>query len=206
MKRIISLSIVALVTLTIAAQQRIYTTSGETLHGYVAYTTDDFFYFSQDEDLTTLDSIPAKDVYNVVYKNGSFDIITRPEQTQDKGSILSKPLAKIDYDGRKIVSYGGKSISESEWLALAARANADDLYAKGKTLRGVGLPLWASGLGFAAVGAIAMLAGAQNENRKVFVAGEVLAIFGAPLVVVGIPLHCVGNSLQEKSYKTFNAL
>ena len=206
MKRIISLALVAMTALTIAAQQKIYTTGGQTIRGYVVSVTDDYVYYTQKEATEPLDSIQTKEVYNIVYKNGSFDIVTPAKQTTDKGSILSQPKSMIEYDGHKLMSYGGRNISESEWLALASQANVDQLYRQGKTLRRVGIPLWAAGLGFAAVGSIAMLAGAQNNSNSLSVAGESLTIFAAPLIITGIPLHCVGNKKMEKSYQGFNAL
>ncbi len=205
MKRFISLALVAMTALTIAAQQRIYTTDGQTIRGYVVNVTDDYVYFTLKEASEPLDSLLTKEVYNIVYKNGSFDIITPAQQTTDKGSILSQPKSMLEYDGHKIMSYSGKSITESEWLALASQANVDQLYRQGKTLRRVGIPLWASGVGFAVVGGIAMLAGAQNNSTSLYVAGESLTIFATPLIVTGIPLHCVGNKKMEKSYQGFNA-
>lgn len=205
MKRLLTICLMAIAAISIMAQEYIYKTDGTIVRCYILGISEQQVVYAPHHDLAEPhDSIPLNEIYNIVYKSGSYDIITPASQATDKGSILSKPLSQVEYDGYKLVSYGGKSIRESEWLALANKANVDAIYGKGKTLRNVGIPLWASGLGFVAVGGATMLAGYQNGNNKVFVAGETLALFGAPLVLVGIPLHCVGNAKMRKSYEQFN--
>ncbi len=205
MKRILTLSIMAIAAISLMAQQYIYKTDGTIVRAYIIQADEQKVICAKHHDLAEpYDTISLSEVYNIVYKNGSFDIINEAGQVEDKGSILSQPLASIEYNKYKLVSYGGKSIRESEWLALASQAQVADMYGKGKALRRTGIPLWASGLGFVAVGGATMLAGYQNNSNKLVIAGETLALFGAPLVLVGIPLHCVGNSKMQKSYQKFN--
>ena len=206
MKRIITLALMIVTSLTIIAQQRFYTTDGRTLKGYVYQTTDDLFIYSENKDFDgSFDTLQIVDVYSVLNENGSFEIITPTGLVPDRGSIVSQPKGMLQYDGEKLVSYNGKTISESEWLALASGAGVDETYRKGKTLRRVGTPLWAVGVGCIVAGGATMLAGWQNNTKAPVIIGESIAIFGAPLVLVGVPLHCVGAHLKKKSYETFNA-
>ena len=207
MKRILFTMLMAVATTTIMAQQRFYTTDGQIIKGYVVTTTDDLFIYSQNKDFTEpFDTLQITDVYNVLYENGAFEIITPSDLVPDKGSILSKPLGEIQYNNEKLISYKGGTITESEWLALASKAEVDDIYERGKVMRRVGTPLWGVGLGLIAIGGATMVAGMQNDMKTIVVVGESLTLFGAPLVLVGVPLHCVGNHLQKKSYQRFNAM
>ena len=207
MKRLFSIMLMIAASVTLMAQQSFYTSSGQTIKGYVVAMTDDLFIYSQNKDLSEpFDTLEITDVYNILNENGSFEIVTPVDLVPDKGSILSKPLGELQYNNEKLISYKGVTITESEWLALASKAEVDEIYSRGKTLRRVGTPLWGVGLGLIGIGSATMLIGMQNNSKATYLTGESLAIFGAPMVLVGVPLHCVGNHLQKKSYQRFNAM
>lgn len=205
MKKLFLMALIALTAMPMIAQQTLYTRDGRTIKGYVVDINDDNISYTQDKSMeAATESISTQDVYNIVFENGSFQIVTPIDLVEDKGSIISQPLQELQYERSKRISYGNMQISESEWLALANKFGVDRKYEVGKTLRRVGKPLWMAGVGCIIAGAITYIAGNQNQSYATSVIGESLTIFGAPLVVVGIPLHATGTHLQKKSYEEFN--
>ncbi|MBQ6732692.1 MAG: hypothetical protein IJR06_06200 [Paludibacteraceae bacterium] len=215
-------------TLQIAfAEDVIYLTNGDEIKSLVSEvtsTTVKYKKFSNVDGPTY--TINKSDILMIIYANGEKDIFIssnakkEPLQqdysannTIQNSSEPNRPVGVISYMGDKPTAYNGKPIEEFQYIDIA-KTNCPAAYTQyikgselkvgGNVLLSLGVPITAAGIACLIAGACVYNPNYSYSGNLLYISGIVFTCVGAPIMITGIPLHCIGKTMKKRSFDTYN--
>lgn len=218
----------AITTLQIAfAEDVIYLTNGDDIKSLVSEVTSTEVKYKK---VSNVDgptyTINKSDILMIIYANGEKDIFissnvkTEPSQqdygannTIQKDNNQNIPVGIISYMGDKPTAYNGKPIEEFQYIDIA-KTNCPAAYSQyikgselkvgGNVLLSLGVPITAAGIACLIAGACVYNPNYSNSGGLIYITGIVFTCVGTPIMIAGIPLHCVGKAMKKRSFDAYN--
>ena len=213
MKRVSLLMVLFALANFLYANDIIYLNNGDEIKSKILKISSNTIEYKKTSNIEGPSYEISKDeVVMIIYENGEKDIFIN-KTANSNNSIYNAPLQNsvnsfgiIDYDGEKLFSYNGDTITSEKYLEIARQNcyKAYEQYNRGQKLKKAGAICLGAGVGLTLGGIITHSAGIVNNNSEATIVGGLFLLTGLTSTATGIPLFCIGKSQIRKSYESFN--